>query len=123
MLDPNGMLAECTGENLFMVRGGKLYTAPRATILEGITRDSIITVARDMGYEVIEEPISRDQIYIADEAFLTGTAAECVAVCEVDFRKIGDGKMGPITRKIQKTFHDVIHGKVAKYEDWCDYVK
>jgi branched-chain amino acid aminotransferase len=68
-----------------MVRGGKIYTAPRATILEGITRDSIITVARNLGYEVIEEPISRDQIYIADEAFLTGTAAECVAVCEVDF--------------------------------------
>jgi len=123
MLDPNGMLAECTGENLFMVRDGKLYTAPRATILEGITRDSIITVARDMGYEVIEEPISRDQIYIADEAFLTGTAAECVAVCEVDFRKIGDGRMGPITRKIQKKFHEVIRGKVEKYEAWCDYVE
>jgi len=122
MLDPNGLLAECSGENLFMIRGGKIYTTPRATILEGITRDSIITVASDMGYEVIEEPISRDQIYIADEAFLTGTAAECVAVCEVDFRKIGDGKMGPITRKIQKTFQDVVRGKVEKYEAWCDHV-
>ena len=122
MLDPNGMLAECTGENLFLVRGGKLYTAPRATILEGITRDSIITVARGLGYEVIEEPISRDQIYIADEVFLTGTAAECVAVCEVDFRKIGNGKMGPVTKKIQSTFHDVIRGKVKEYESWCEYV-
>lgn len=122
MLDPNGMLAECTGENLFLVRGGKLYTTSRATILEGITRDSIIAVARDMGYEVIEEAISRDQIYIADEAFLTGTAAECVAVCEVDFRKIGEGKTGPITRKIQNIYHDAIRGKLPKYESWCEYV-
>lgn len=119
MLDPTGLLAECTGENMFVIREGKIYTSPRATILEGITRDSLITVARDLGYEVIEEPISRDQLYIADEIFVSGTAAECVAVCEIDFRKIGSGKMGPITRAIQKTFHQVVRGENPKYEAWC----
>jgi branched-chain amino acid aminotransferase len=122
MLDPNGLLAECTGENLFLVRGGKLYTTPRASILEGVTRDAVIAIARDLGYEVVEEVISRDQVYIADEAFLTGTAAECVAVCEVDFRKIGSGKMGPITRKIQETYHDAVRGQIKKYENWCELV-
>lgn len=122
MLDPNGLVAECTGENLFLVRGGKLYTTPRATILEGVTRDSIITVARGLGYEVIEEQVSRDQLYIADEVFLTGTAAECVSVSEIDFRKIGTGKAGPVTRAIQKVFHEAIRGQDPRYESWCDYV-
>jgi len=122
MLDPTGMVAECTGENLFVVRGGKLYTTPRANILEGITRDSIITVARDLGYEVIEEPLSRDQLYIADEIFLTGTAAECVPVCEIDFRRIGTGKSGPVVRAVQKAFHEAIRGQLPQYEAWCDYV-
>ncbi len=123
MLDTNGLVAECTGENLFVVRGGKIYTTPRTTILEGITRDSIITVARDLGYEVIEETISRDQLYIADEVFLTGTAAECVSANEIDFRKIGDGKAGPVVRAIQEVFHDAIRGKDPRYEEWCDYVE
>jgi branched-chain amino acid aminotransferase len=122
MLDPNGLVAECTGENLFVVRGGKVYTTPRTTILEGITRDAIITVARDQGYEVIEEQISRDQLYIADEVFLTGTAAECISVNEIDYRKIGDGKTGPVTRSIQKVFHNAIRGQDPKYADWVDYV-
>jgi len=122
MLDTNGLVAECTGENLFVVRGGKLYTAPRTTILEGITRDSIMTVARDLGYEVVEEPISRDQLYIADEVFLTGTAAECVSVGEIDFRKIGTGKAGPVVRAVQKVFHAAVRGQDARYEAWCDYV-
>jgi branched-chain amino acid aminotransferase len=123
MLDTNGLVAECTGENLFVVRNGKLYTTPRTTILEGITRDSIITVARDLGYEVVEEQISRDQLYIADEVFLTGTAAECVSVSEIDFRKIGTGKAGPVIRAIQKAFHAAIHGQDTHYEAWCDYVE
>ena len=123
MLDTNGLVSECTGENLFVVRGGKIYTAPRTTILEGITRDSIVTVARDLGYEVIEEQISRDQLYIADEVFLTGTAAECIAVCEIDFRKIGTGKAGPVVRAVQKVFHEAVHGQDARYEAWCDYVE
>jgi branched-chain amino acid aminotransferase len=121
MLDTNGLVSECTGENLFAVRGGKLYTTPRTTILEGITRDSIITVARDLGYEVVEETLSRDQLYIADEVFLTGTAAECISVSEIDFRKIGTGKAGPVVRAVQKAFHAAIHGQDARYEAWCDY--
>jgi len=121
MLDPTGLVAECTGENLFVVRGGKLYTTLRANILEGITRDSIITMAGDMGYQVIEEPISRDQLYIADEVFLCGTAAECVAVREIDFRTIGSGKMGPITAAIQKAFFDTVRGNGKRSTEWLDY--
>jgi len=122
MLDPNGLVSECTGENLFVVRAGKIYTTPRTSILEGITRDALITVARDLGYEVIEEQISRDQLYIADEVFLTGTAAECVSVTEIDYRKIGAGKAGPVARALQKAFHDVVRGENAKYDGWLDYV-
>ena len=123
MLDPSGLLAECSGENLFVVRSGKLYTSQSATILEGITRDSVITLARDLGYEVVEQPISRDQLYIADEVFLTGTAAECVAVREIDFRIIGSGKMGPVTRAIQKTFFETARGTGKRSAEWLDYVK
>jgi branched-chain amino acid aminotransferase len=122
LLDPQGYVAECTGENLFVVRGGKVITPSTAPVLEGITRNSIFTIATDLGYEVIEQPISRDQLYIADEVFVCGTAAECIGLAEIDFRKIGDGKTGPITRAIQKVYHEAIHGKVAKYENWCDYV-
>ena len=122
MLDPQGYVAECTGENLFTVRNGKVYTPYTAEILEGITRDSLITVARDLGYEVIEMPMSRDQLYIADEMFLTGTAAECIAVTEVDFRVIGSGKMGPVTRSIQKAFHESVHGKGLHSAEWLDPV-
>ena len=123
MLDPSGLLAECSGENLFVVRSGKLYTSQSATILEGITRDSVITLAHDLGYEVIEQPISRDQLYIADEVFLTGTAAECVAVREIDFRTIGSGKMGPVTRAIQKSFFETARGTGKRSAEWLDYVK
>ncbi len=122
MLDPQGYVAECTGENLFVVRGKKVITPSTAPVLEGITRQSIFTIATDLGYQVIEQPVSRDQLYIADEVFVCGTAAECVGLSEIDFRKIGEGKTGPITRAIQKVFHDAIHGKMAKYESWCDTV-
>jgi branched-chain amino acid aminotransferase len=122
MLDPQGYVAECTGENLFVVRNGRVITPSTAPVLEGITRQSIFTIATDLGYQVIEQPVSRDQLYIADEVFVCGTAAECVGLSEIDFRKIGEGKTGPITRAIQKVFHEAIHGKVAKYESWCDYV-
>ncbi len=122
MLDPQGYVAECTGENLFVVRGGKVITPSTAPVLEGITRQSIFAIATDLGYQVIEQPVSRDQLYIADEVFVCGTAAECIGLSEIDFRKIGEGKTGPITRAIQKVFHDAIHGKMAKYESWCDYV-
>ncbi len=122
MLDPQGYIAECTGENLFLVREGMLITPSTATVLEGITRHSIIVIAKDLGYEVVEQPVSRDQLYIADEVFVCGTAAECVGLSEIDFRTIGNGKTGPVTSSIQKVYHDAIRGKVAKYECWCDYV-
>jgi branched-chain amino acid aminotransferase len=123
MLDPQGYIAECTGENLFMVRRGKLVTPATAPVLEGITRHTIHTIAKDLGYDVLEQPISRDQLYVADEVFVCGTAAECIGLSEIDYRKIGDGKTGPVTRAIQQVYHDLIRGRVAKYESWCDYVE
>ncbi len=123
MLDPEGYIAECTGENLFLVRNGKLITPSTAPVLEGITRDSIFTIAKDLGYEFSEQPVSRDQLYVADEVFVCGTAAECIGLSEIDFRRISEGKTGPVTRSIQKVYHDAIRGKVAKYENWCDYVE
>jgi len=123
MLDPQGYVAECTGENLFIVRRGKIFTPSTAPVLEGITRHSIYTIATDLGYEVIEMPISRDQLYTADEVFVCGTAAEVIGLCEIDFRTIGDGKSGRVTREIQNVYHDAIRGRVAKYEEWCEYVE
>src|SRR5512135_1723952 len=122
MLDPQGYVAECTGENLFLVRDGQIVTPSTAPILEGITRHSIFTIANDLGYQVSEQPVSRDQLYVADEVFVCGTAAECVGLSEIDFRKIGDGKTGGITRAIQKVYHQAIRGQLDKYEHWCDYV-
>ena len=123
MLDPQGYVAECTGENLFMVRRGKVVTPATAPVLEGITRHTIHTIAKDLGYDVLEQPISRDQLYIADEVFVCGTAAECIGLSEIDFRTIGNGRTGPVTRAIQNVYHDLIRGKVSKYEEWCDYVE
>ncbi len=122
MLDPQGYVAECTGENLFMVRHGVIVTPPTTTVLEGITRDAILTLAGDLGYKVVEQMISRDQLYIADEVFVVGTAAECIAVREIDFRVIGTGKMGPVTGAIQQAFHAAIHGKHARSAGWLDLV-
>lgn len=122
MLDPYGNVSECTGENIFLVRKGVIYTTPKNGILEGFTRDTILTVARDKGYEVKEEVISRDQLYIADEVFVTGTAAEVIALSEIDYRKIGSGKTGPVCAELQHAYSDVIHGKNPKYYDWLDYV-
>ncbi len=118
MLDPQGYVAECTGENIFIVRGNKIFTPPTAALLEGITRDALITIARDLGYEVIEQAISRDQLYIADEVFVSGTAAECTALREIDFRTIGAGKVGPVTRQVQQAFQAAIHGRNEKYAAW-----
>jgi branched-chain amino acid aminotransferase len=122
MLDPQGYVAECTGENLFLVRKGKVITPQSASILEGITRDALLAVASDLGYAVSEQLVSRDQLYISDELFITGTAAEVIAVTEVDFRKIGTGKMGPVTRAIQKVFHATVHGEGAHSSEWLDPV-
>lgn len=122
MLDPQGYVAECSGENLFLVRKGVVYTPASATVLEGITRDSLMVIARDLGYTVEERVVGRDQLYIADEVFVTGTAAELVAVTEIDFRQIGSGKMGPVTRQIQQSFHQVVRGKHPRSTGWLDYV-
>jgi branched-chain amino acid aminotransferase len=122
LLDPFGNVSECTGENIFLVRDGKIYTPARNGVLEGITRDSIITVAKDRGYELIEEPISRDQLYIADEVFITGTASEVIALREIDYRKIGSGVMGPVCADLQKAYSDAIHGRDKNYEKWLDPV-
>ncbi len=123
MLDPQGYVAECTGENLFVVRKGVIYTTPSAGILEGITRDSLIALARDLGYAVVEQPVSRDQLYFADEVFVSGTAAEVVALREIDFRKIGAGVAGPITQRLQRTFSKAIRGKHKLSSGWLEYVK
>jgi branched-chain amino acid aminotransferase len=122
MLDPQGYVGECTGENLFMIRDGKLITPFTAGVLEGITRDSIITICRDLGVPVLEQPISRDQLYLADELFVCGTAAECVAIRQVDFLTIGEGKMGPVTRQIQKAFHAAATGNGTRSAEWLTYV-
>jgi branched-chain amino acid aminotransferase len=122
MLDPQGYIAECTGENLFLVREGKIYTPPSAPVLEGITRDAIKTLAQDLDYEVLETPISRDQLYIADEVFVCGTAAECIALREIDFRLIGDGVMGPVTRSVQVAFRNAIRGLHPRSAEWLSYV-
>jgi branched-chain amino acid aminotransferase len=122
MVDPDGYIAECSGMNIFIVRNRVIYTPPRATILEGITRDSILTIAGDLGYKVVEEQLVRDQLYIADEVFVSGTAAEVTAVCEIDTRKIGVGSMGPVTKHLQKTFFETVRGKGPRSEEWLDYV-
>ena len=122
MLDPQGYIAECTGENIFVVRRGKIITPSTAPVLEGITRHTVHTIAKDLGYDMLEQPVSRDQLYLADEVFVCGTAAEVIGLSEIDFRKIGDGRSGKITREIQDVYHDAIRGKVEKYEKWCEYV-
>src|SRR5690242_10156093 len=122
MLDPQGYVAECTGENLFMVRRGKLVTPATAPVLEGITRHTIHTIAKDLGYDVLEQPISRDQLYIADEVFVCGTAAECIGLSEIDFRTIGDGKTGPVTRALQAEFEKLTSGRHARSAAWFSLV-
>ncbi len=122
MLNPQGYVAEGTGENLFMVRNGELFTAPTSDVLEGITRKSIIEIAEDLGYSVKKEPITRDQIYISDEAFFTGTAAEVTPIKSVDRRIISDGK-GPVTDEIQNVFLKTVKGKIDKYKKWIHKVK
>ena len=122
MLDPQGYVAECSGENLFLVRKGVIYTPNTADVLEGITRDSLIALAGDLGFEVKEMLISRDQLYISDEVFVCGTAAEVVAVTEIDFRTIGSGRMGPVTHQLQQAFHAAVNGKHPRSAKWLTYV-
>jgi branched-chain amino acid aminotransferase len=118
LLDTDGYASEGSGENLFVIRNGKLYTPDLASCLDGITRDAVLTMARDLGIEVIEKRITRDEIYCADEAFFTGTAAEVTPIRELDDRVIGNGGRGPITKKIQDLFFDVVSGKAPAYSGW-----
>jgi branched-chain amino acid aminotransferase len=122
LLDPDGYVAECTGENLFVVTRGRILTPPLAGILEGITRDTVITLARDAGYTVVEERIVRDRLYDADEVFLSGTAAEVIGVREVDFRTVGSGSIGPITRAVQQAFRQTVRGEHHRSPEWLEPV-
>jgi branched-chain amino acid aminotransferase len=122
MLDAEGYVSEASGENIFIVRDRRIKTTPLTSILPGITRDSIITIARNKAYDVIEERFTRDELYTADEAFFTGTAAELTPIREVDDRQIGAGSRGPITADIQMAFFDVIKGNDANYQKWLAYV-
>ena len=118
LLDVDGFVAEGSGENLFMVKDGEIFEPELTSALAGITRRSIITLAAEMGYTVTARRITRDDLYIADEAFFTGTAAEVTPIREVDSRVIGSGKTGPITAKLQKAFFDIVNGRNDKYRDW-----
>ena len=122
LLDVDGFVAEGSGENLFMVKDGKIFEPELTSALIGITRDSIITLAADMGYTVSAKRITRDDLYIADEAFFTGTAAEVTPIREVDGRAIGSGKRGPITEQLQKLFFDAVNGRSAGHADWLTAV-
>ncbi len=122
LLDPSGHVAEGSGENIFIVRRGRLKTPPLTSVLEGITRDSIITIAREMGIEVEEQYFSRDEVYTADEAFFTGTAAELTPIRSLDDRVIGSDGIGPITKKLQKAYFDIILGKSENHFHWLSRV-
>ena len=118
LLDTEGYVSEGSGENIFIVRNNEIKTTPLTSILEGITRDSIMQIAREVKIPLKEERFTRDEVYIADEAFFTGTAAEITPIREVDGRKIGLGKRGKITEKLQRIFFDIVKGKNKKYESW-----
>ncbi len=123
MLEPDGSVAECSGENLFLVQNGVIYTPPKTAILAGITRDALLSLMKDLGYQVIEQAISRDQLYIADEVFVCGTAAEVTPVTKIDHRPVRDGKRGPITENIQELFFQTVEGKGKRSAEWLDYVE
>ena len=122
LLDNEGYVAEGSGENVFVVRDGKIYTPELTSCLEGITRDSIFRIAADLGYEIKERRITRDEFYVADEAFFTGTAAEVVPIRELDNRPIGSGSRGPLTEKLQSIYFDTVRGREAQYGDWLTSV-
>ena len=122
LLDVDGFVAEGSGENIFIIRKGKMYTPDLTSALEGITRDTIVQLANEIGLEVIEKRITRDEVYTADEAFFTGTAAEVTPIRELDNRAIGTGTRGPITEQLQSMYFDVVKGKSTKHADWLTLV-
>ena len=122
MLDTQGLISEATGENLFLVKKDELQTPPLPTVLAGITRESVIEIARDKGLRIHERSLTRDELYIADELFLTGTAAEVTPIREVDRRTIGTGSRGPVTKALQDAFFDAVSGREPKYARWLTHV-
>ncbi|MBU1003254.1 MAG: branched-chain amino acid transaminase [Proteobacteria bacterium] len=120
MLDTAGYVSEATGENIFIVRNGKIKTTPLTSILDGLTRNSLITLAKDLGFEVIEQRFTRDELYTSDEAFFCGTAAEVTPIRELDRREIGEGKAGPVAKLLQKEYFKVVKGENPKYDSWLD---
>jgi branched-chain amino acid aminotransferase len=118
MLDTDGFVAECSGENIFIVKGGRVKTSPLTSVLPGITRDTVMTLLEDQGIGCREDRFSRDEVYIADEAFLTGTAAEITPIRELDDRRIGDGTPGPVTRALQAAYAKITGGDEARYRRW-----
>jgi branched-chain amino acid aminotransferase len=123
LLDDHGFVCEGSGENIYAVRDGVIYTPPQtAGILDGINRKAVIQIARDLGFQVIERDIARAELYLADEVFLTGTAAECVPVREIDDHAVGTGKPGEITHAIQSAFTDALYGRTERYREWLDPV-
>ena len=122
LLDANGFVMEGSGENIFIVKDGKLHTPDLTSALDGITRKTIMTIAAEFNIPVIERRITRDEVYIADEAFFTGTAAEVTPIREVDGRTIGNGGRGPITEKLQSKYFDLVHGKVPEHDGWLSFI-
>src|SRR5699024_1250234 len=115
-------VAEGSGENIFIVRDGVIYTPELTSCLDGITRRSLIQIAEDQGYKVVEKRITRDEVYVCDEAFFTGTAAEVTPIRELDGRKIGAGRRGPVTEKLQEVYFAAVRGQLPEYEHWLTYV-
>ena len=122
LLDPEGYVAECTGANLFIVRGDTIVTPSTESILEGVTRSTLMTLAGDLGLDAREARISRDHLYAADEVFVCGTAAEVLGIVEIDGRKVGTGRPGAITTRLQQVYSDLVHGRHPRAEEWLDYV-
>jgi len=122
LLDVDGFVAEGSGENFFMVRDGIIYTPELTSALEGITRETVMQIAAECGYEVREKRITRDEVYVADEAFFTGTAAEVTPIRELDGREIGNGGRGPVTEKLQTLYFDYVHGRRDEHQDWLSVV-
>lgn len=123
LLDPEGYVAEGSGENIFIIKDGVIYTPEVTACLNGITRSTILTLAREHGLELVEKRITRDEVYIADEAFFTGTAAEVTPIQELDNRKIGAGRRGPITEKLQKAYFDLVSGQTQAHAEWRTLVR
>lgn len=123
LLDVDGFVAEGSGENVFIIKNGVIYTPELSSALNGITRNTVMTLAKDLGIEIVEKRITRDEVYVADEAFFSGTAAEVTPIREYDNRTIGSGTRGPITEKLQSLYFDVVHGRVDKYTHWLTSVQ